>query len=70
MNAPIYGFLTFINVLYITQVLAINFPLKLIYSQIAVYTKYFVLTFSVNIVYPLSNKGMKMKCNYVKDGFH
>ena len=48
-------FLSFIDVLYITQVLPIIFPLKLIYSQIAFYTKYFLLTFSKDVVSPLSN---------------
>ena len=47
-------FLTFIHVLYITQVLHIIFPLKLIYYQIAFYTDYFVLTFSLDVVSTLS----------------
>ena len=42
-------------VLYISQVLPIIFPLKLIYSQIAFYTKYFVLTFSLDVVSTLPN---------------
>ena len=41
--------------LYIAQVLPIIFPLKLIYSQIAFYTKHFVLTFSIDVVSSLSN---------------
>ena len=48
-------FLSFIHVLYIIQVLPIIFPLKLIYSQITFYTKYFLLTFSKDVVSPLSN---------------
>ena len=34
---------------------AYSFPLISIYSQIAFYTKYFVLTFSIDVVSPLSN---------------
>ena len=42
---------------YTLQVLPIIFPLKLFHSQIAfLYTKYFVLTFSINVVSTLSNK--------------
>ena len=49
-------FLVVFHVLYITQVLLIIFPLILIYSQIAFFnTKYFVLTFSIDIVSPPSN---------------
>ena len=49
-----YWFLAFIHVLYITLVLPIIFPLRLIYSQIAFYTKYIVLAFSIDIVSTLS----------------
>ena len=45
----------FIHVLYITQVFPIIFPPKIIYSQIAFCTKYFVLIFSTDVVSPLSN---------------
>ena len=41
--------------MYIIQILPIIFPLELIYSQIVFHTKYFVLTFSIDVVSPLSN---------------
>ena len=49
------GFVSFIHVLYITQALSIISSLKLIYSQVAFHIKYFVLTFSIDVVLPLSN---------------
>ena len=49
-----YWFIAFIDVLFITQILSIIFPLKLICSQIAFF-KYYVVTFSIDVVSILSN---------------
>ena len=43
-------FFAFVHVLCITQISPTIFPLKLIYPQIAFYTKYSVLTFSTDVV--------------------
>ena len=51
-----FWFFAPVHVLYITKVLPIVFPLKLIYSQIAFYTEYFVLTFSIDVVSILANR--------------
>ena len=41
--------------LYITQVLPIIFPLKWLYAEKASYTKYFVPSYSIDVIYTLSN---------------
>ena len=63
-------FLAFIHFLYITQVLPIIFPLKSIYSQIVLfYTKYFVLTFSIDIASPLSNCNNTLPANFMESSY-
>ena len=67
----VFWFFAFIHVLYIVQVFPIIFPLILMYSQIAFYTKYIVLTFSIDVVSLISNpRAILYPCIYIHNRLH